>query len=103
MSSHDDRIVSLNRRQLLTQAEVAELFAVTPRIVRRWASAGELTPIRIGGVTRYRDDEVLSVSNPTTRNGAPAGNGTPSEYSAMAGPTNGSYPGYELPAEIAGG
>jgi len=81
------------RRQLLTQAEVAELFAVTPRTVRRWASAGELTPIRIGGVTRYREDEVLSVIQPDNEERRPAGNGTPSENSAMAGPTNGSYPG----------
>lgn len=82
----------LDRRQLLTESQVAELFAVTPRTVRRWASAGELTPVRIGGVTRYREDEVLGVIRPHNEEARPAGNGTRSENSAKTGPTNGSYP-----------
>lgn len=83
---------SLDRR-LLTEGEVAELFAVTRRTVRRWANSGELTAIRIGGVTRYRQDEILSVIDPDNEEDRPAGNGTVSENSAVAGPTNGSYSG----------
>jgi excisionase family DNA binding protein len=54
---------SMNRR-LLTEREVADIFTVSTRTVRRWATAGELTPVRIGGVTRYREAEVLNVIEP---------------------------------------
>lgn len=72
-------------RRLLTEREVAAIFAVTPRTVRRWATSGDLHPVRIGGVTRYREDEVLSVIDPDKDEGRPAGNGTPSENSAEQG------------------
>jgi excisionase family DNA binding protein len=75
---------SLDRR-LLTEAEVAHLFAVTRRTVRRWANSGELTPVRIGGITRYRREEVLSVIEPINEEGRPAGNGTSSENSPGQG------------------
>ena len=75
---------SLYRRRLLTESEVAQYFAVTPRTVRRWATAGTLSPIRIGGVTRYREDDVLSVVD-QNEEGRPAGNETPSENSPGTG------------------
>lgn len=71
---------SLDRR-LLTEREVADIFTVSPRTVRRWASAGELTAIRIGGVTRYREDQILGL---TALNGEERpGNGTLSETSPV--------------------
>jgi excisionase family DNA binding protein len=75
---------SLDRR-LLTEGEVADLFAVTRRTVRRWANAGELTAIRIGGITRYRQDEVLGVIHPVNEEGAAPANATPSESSPGTG------------------
>ena len=47
--------------QLLTSGEVAEIFRVNPRTVRRWAEAGTLSSIRtVGG--HFRDDR-LEVEN----------------------------------------
>lgn len=83
-------VFSSPARRLLTEGEVAELFSVTRRTVRRWANTGELTPIRIGGVTRYRQDEILSVIHPINDEGRPAGNGTAFEISAVQVPTRGS-------------
>ncbi len=54
-------VLSQVDRRLLPEREVANIFTVTPRTVRRWANAGELTAIRIGGVTRYRENEILNV------------------------------------------
>ena len=75
---------SLDRR-LLTEREVAAIFTVSPRTVRRWAIAGELTAIRIGGVTRYREDEILSVIEPMNEEGVVPANTTPSESSPGTG------------------
>jgi len=45
--------------QLLTPAEVAQLFRVDPKTVTRWAKAGRLGSIRtLGGHRRFRDSEV---------------------------------------------
>lgn len=45
--------------QLLTPAEVANLFRVDPKTVTRWAKAGRLASIRtLGGHRRYREAEV---------------------------------------------
>ena len=44
---------------MLTPAEVAELFHVTPYTVTRWAEAGKLKRIRTpGGTSRYFRDEI---------------------------------------------
>lgn len=44
---------------LLTPAEVAELFRVDPKTVTRWAKAGKLNSIRtLGGHRRYRESEI---------------------------------------------
>jgi excisionase family DNA binding protein len=52
--------------QLLTPAEVAQIFRVDPKTVTRWAKAGKLTCIRtIGGHRRYREAEVRALLNGT--------------------------------------
>jgi len=53
-----DRPVSL-----MTEAEVAAIFRVTPRTVRRWATQGYLTPVRVGGITRYRAAQVAGLAS----------------------------------------
>jgi excisionase family DNA binding protein len=50
---------------LLTPAEVAQMFRVDPKTVTRWAQTGKLTTIRtLGGHRRYREPEVLALLNP---------------------------------------
>ncbi len=45
--------------ELLTPAEVAELFRVDPKTVTRWAKTGKLSSIRtVGGHRRFRRAEV---------------------------------------------
>ena len=45
--------------ELLTPAEVAEMFRVNPKTVTRWARAGKITAVRtLGGHRRYRADEI---------------------------------------------
>jgi excisionase family DNA binding protein len=44
---------------LLTPAEVAAMFRVSPKTVTRWARAGKLTALRtLGGHRRFRAAEV---------------------------------------------
>jgi excisionase family DNA binding protein len=44
---------------LLTPAEVAAMFRVSPKTVTRWARAGKLTAMRtLGGHRRFRASEV---------------------------------------------
>ncbi len=48
-----------NDDTLLTPAEVAALFRVSPKTVTRWARAGKLTAMRtLGGHRRFRAAEV---------------------------------------------
>jgi excisionase family DNA binding protein len=47
---------------ILTPALVAELFAVSPRTVRRWADSGMLPSFRtVGGQRRFRWGELRRV------------------------------------------
>ncbi len=47
---------------LLTPAEVAAMFRVSPKTVTRWARAGKLTALRtLGGHRRFRAAEVRSL------------------------------------------
>lgn len=47
---------------LLTPAEVAAMFRVSPKTVTRWARAGKLTAMRtLGGHRRFRASEVRSL------------------------------------------
>ena len=48
--------------EILTPAQIAELFAVTPRTVRRWTDAGLLPSFRtVGGHRRFRWEEIRRV------------------------------------------
>jgi excisionase family DNA binding protein len=48
--------------EILSPAQIAELFAVTPRTVRRWADAGALPVFRtVGGQRRFRWGEIRRV------------------------------------------
>ena len=48
--------------QLLTPAEVAALFRVSPKTVTRWAQSGKLASIRtLGGHRRYRASDVRAL------------------------------------------
>ena len=45
--------------ELLTPAEVAQMFRVSPKTVTRWSRAGRISAVRtLGGHRRYRADEV---------------------------------------------
>lgn len=44
--------------RLLTDRQVAELLAVSPDTVRRWAARGELPCIRLGRLLRFRPSDV---------------------------------------------
>ena len=47
------------QNELLTPAEVAEMFRVNPKTVTRWARAGKISAIRtLGGHRRFRRDEI---------------------------------------------
>jgi excisionase family DNA binding protein len=47
---------------LLTPAEVAALFRVSPKTVTRWARSGKLTALRtLGGHRRFRASEVKAL------------------------------------------
>ena len=59
--------------QLLTEAEVAEELRVSGRTVRRWATAGILPAIQIGGLRRYPASDIAAIIDPSTSE-APAGN-----------------------------
>ena len=48
-----------SRDELLTPAEVAQMFRVNPKTVTRWARAGKITAIRtLGGHRRFRASEI---------------------------------------------
>jgi len=50
---------------LLTPAEVAQMFRVDPKTVTRWAKMGKLTSIKtLGGHRRYRETEVRALLAP---------------------------------------
>jgi excisionase family DNA binding protein len=60
---------------ILTPALVAELFAVSPRTVRRWADAGTLPSFRtVGGQRRFRWGEIGAWSPDCLRADARTGN-----------------------------
>jgi excisionase family DNA binding protein len=53
--------VTVKEGQLLTAAQIAQLMAVSERTVWRLVSSGKLMPpIKIGGVTRWRQSDILS-------------------------------------------
>jgi excisionase family DNA binding protein len=51
-----------NVDELLTRAEVAAIFGVTPKTVTRWAAQGRVPTIRtLGGHRRYRVSDIERV------------------------------------------
>lgn len=70
---------------LMTPAEVAQIFRVDPKTVTQWAKAGKLSSIRtLGGHRRYRTAEVRALLN-----GEAPGPAYPAPGSAIPG-----QPGY---------
>jgi excisionase family DNA binding protein len=60
--------------ELLTVAQVAELFGVAPRTVTRWVRAGRLSAIRtLGGHHRFFAHEVLRLLEGTADDPADPG------------------------------
>lgn len=48
--------------RLLTSGQVAEIYAVNPKTVTRWAAAGRLGSIRTpGGHRRFRESEIRAL------------------------------------------
>jgi len=46
----------------MTPGEVAKLFAVDPKTVSRWATAGKISSVRtLGGHRRFRADEIRAM------------------------------------------
>lgn len=51
--------IAAERNELLTPAEVAELFRVSTKTVTRWAQAGKVSVVRtLGGHRRFRRAEI---------------------------------------------
>jgi excisionase family DNA binding protein len=51
-----------NQDELMTPGEVAKLFAVDPKTVSRWATAGKISSVRtLGGHRRFRADEIRAM------------------------------------------
>ena len=46
------------RTALLTVPEVAAIFRVSPRTIRRWASEGRVELIKVGGVARFHREAI---------------------------------------------
>ena len=47
---------------LLLRSEVAKLFRVSERTVARWSASGKLpSPVRVGGVQRWRQSDIARV------------------------------------------
>lgn len=49
---------------LLTRAEVAALFRVSPKTVGSWLAAGRLTAIKTPGYPRFRRSAVVALLTP---------------------------------------
>lgn len=63
MNGSPDRTAEGDERaELLTPAEVAQMFHVDPKTVTRWAQAGKLSYMRtLGGHRRYHRSEVIDL------------------------------------------
>ncbi len=62
MVTHTVAKRSASSDSLMTPAEVAALFRVSPKTVARWSRAGKLTALRtLGGHRRFRVEEVKAL------------------------------------------
>ncbi len=51
-------------KELLTPAEVAEIFRVSPKTVSRWAKEGKISSVTtLGGHRRFYSEEVSRLKN----------------------------------------
>lgn len=57
-------IIDRPRWGLLTEPEVADVFGVSLRTVRRWGLVGVLERVKVGGVIRYRASDVDRLAAP---------------------------------------
>ena len=56
--------------ELLTPAEVAQMFHVSPKTVTRWARSGRISAVRtLGGHRRFRADEIRGLLGQSAGNG----------------------------------
>jgi excisionase family DNA binding protein len=53
-----------SRTVLLRVPQVARVFGVSERTVYRWIDSGLLRPIRVGGTTRFRLDDIERLLEP---------------------------------------
>ncbi|HYH52025.1 MAG TPA: BldC family transcriptional regulator [Acidimicrobiia bacterium] len=59
MLGDDDMTAAERNGELLTPAEVAEIFRVNAKTVSRWAQSGKLSVVRtLGGHRRFRRTEI---------------------------------------------
>jgi len=57
-ASQNDRLDTTQSDRLLRAAEVAEMLAVSTRLVWRFRSEGKLPAVQIAGATRFRLSDV---------------------------------------------
>lgn len=50
---------------LLTAAEVALLLRVTTPTIYRWADDGTLPSVKVGGIVRFRREEIDAILRPS--------------------------------------
>ncbi len=55
--------------QLLTAAEVADFFRVSASTVTRWRANGQLRGLKVGGVVRFKREDVLALLEPEEKAG----------------------------------
>lgn len=54
-------MAGIRERDLLTAAEIADLFRVSRGTVWRWGRDGVIRQLRIGGTLRYRASDVRKI------------------------------------------
>jgi excisionase family DNA binding protein len=62
-NAHQDNRLDPAADRVLTSAEVAALFRVTPRVVAGWVKAGKLTSVSPGAQHRILEAEVRALLN----------------------------------------
>ncbi len=58
----------LHENNLLTVDQVAELLQISPKTIRNWTSARKLPSIKLNGIVRYAESDILSLIAENTRN-----------------------------------
>lgn len=55
---------------LLTAAEIAPLFRVTPPTIYRWAEDGTIPSVKVGGIVRFRRSDIDALLAPVRTSAA---------------------------------